>query len=177
METMKTIAARQSCRAYTGEQISEGELQTILEAANAAPVGLGNYGEVELTVIQDQEIIAKIDDIASKFFGNPEMNPTYGASTLILVSAKMTDDALNSVAYCNAACIIENMMLATTDLGLGSVYLFAVAQALSTQKDFCKELKVPDGFMPVSATVVGKSSVPALERALTTSRIATEFLR
>lgn len=177
MDTMKTIAARQSCRAYTGEQITEEELQTILEAANAAPVALGKYDEVKLTVVQDKGVITKINGVVSEALGTPEMKPTYGAPTIILVCGKKTEDPKNAIAYCNSACIVENMMLAAAELGLGNVYLFTVAAVLATQADYYKELKVPDGFIPVSAVAVGKSSEPVAERALTTSRIATDYLK
>ncbi|MFZ7101406.1 MAG: nitroreductase family protein [Peptococcaceae bacterium] len=176
METMKTIATRQSCRAYTGEQITEKELRTILEAANAAPVGFGKYDEVKLTVVQNKDAIAKINRLVSECFGNVEIVPTYGAPTIILVSAKITEDPQNAVAYCNAACIVENMALAATDLGLGSVYVFSVSAGLAAKADYYKELKIPDGFMPVSAIAIGKSKEPIIERALTVSKIATEYL-
>lgn len=177
METMKTIAARQSCRAYTEEQITEKELQTILEAANAAPVSMGRYEEVKLTVIQNKEVIAKINSIVTEVLGNPEIIPTYNAPAIILVSAQITDDTQSSAAYCNAACIVENMALAAADLNLGSVYIFSVAAALAAKADYYKELKIPDGFIPVSALAVGKSKEPMLERTLTTSKFATDYLR
>lgn len=51
MNTMETICSRKSVRTYTGEQITEEQLNTILKAANAAPVGMGQYEGVHLTVI------------------------------------------------------------------------------------------------------------------------------
>lgn len=177
METMKAIITRQSCRAYTGEQMTKNELQTILAAANAAPVGLGKYEEVKLTVIQNIDTIREINNVVSDVFGTVEMNPTYGAPTIILVSAKKAEDPHDPIAYCNAACIVENMALAATELGLGSVYIFSVAAVLAAREDYYKELKVPDEFMPVSAIAVGKSKEPIEERSMTTSRIATEYLR
>ncbi len=38
MNTMETICSRKSIRTYTGEQITEEQLNTILKAANAAPI-------------------------------------------------------------------------------------------------------------------------------------------
>lgn len=177
METMKTIASRQSCRAYTGEQITEEQLQTILEAANAAPVALGKYDEVKLTVIQHKNVIARINSMVSEAFENPEMNPTYGAPTIILVLAQKAEDSQNVIGYCNGSCIVENMMLAATKLGLGSVYIFSVSAVLAAKADYYKELKVPDGFMPVSAIAVGRSTEPIIERALTTFKIATDYIK
>ncbi len=43
METLKTISKRISTRSYKVEQISEKELDTVLGAGSAAPVGFGAY--------------------------------------------------------------------------------------------------------------------------------------
>ncbi len=177
MELMKAIATRQSCRAYTGEQLTENQLHTVLEAANAAPVGMGKYDEVKLTVIQNKELLARLDDVGAKFFRNPEVRPTYGAPTVILVSAIIPKSQNNPSSYCNAACIIENMSLAATDLGLGSVYLLGVAAALGLEPKLAEELKVPKGFMPISALALGKSSITLKERELTDSKIVTDVLK
>ena len=40
MNAMETIAKRCSCRAYRPEQITPEELKQLLQAANAAPVGM-----------------------------------------------------------------------------------------------------------------------------------------
>ncbi len=75
METMKTMEIRQSCRAYTPEQICEADLEVILQAANAAPVGMGRYEDVHLTVIQNNELLDEIDSVAAEFFGDPAKHP------------------------------------------------------------------------------------------------------
>lgn len=58
---METICSRKSVRTYTGEQITEEQLNTILKAANAAPVGMGQYEGVHLTVITNTELLDRID--------------------------------------------------------------------------------------------------------------------
>ena len=177
METRKALALRQSCRAYNGEQISESELTTILEAANAAPVGMKKYENVKLTVIQNKELLGKLDAAGAKFFGNPDMHPLYGAPTVILVSVIAPDNPQNHVSYCNAACIIENMALAATDLGLGSVYLMGTIIAMAMDQELSKEFGVPQGFVPASAIAIGKGAAALEERTFTLDRIETEYLR
>ena len=48
MEFNKTIAARQSVRKFTEAQITDEQLKTILEAANAAPACMGQYDHLHL---------------------------------------------------------------------------------------------------------------------------------
>lgn len=177
MDTIKAIANRQSCRAYTGEQITEEELQVLLQAANAAPVSMGRYDVVKISVIQNTEILSKLDSLGAAFFGKPDMHPLYGAPTVILVSGAKEETTHNLSAYCNASTIIENMALAATELGLGSVYILGSVLALTNSPDSYEEFKVPEGFLPVAALAVGKAAMPLQEKELTVSKIATDIVR
>jgi nitroreductase len=158
MEFIKTIAMRKSTRDYKSEQISDKSLNTIINAGCAAPVGMGAYDSVHLTVIQKPELLDKIAKTAANIFGNPSLNPLYGAPTLVIVSAK-PNEKIPNIEFANAACIIENMTLAATDIGIGSVYLFGILCAFK-DKGLLKELNLPDGFVPVSGIALGYPSQP-----------------
>ena len=41
METLNTLICRHSVRTYTGDAVSASDLEKLLKAANAAPVGMG----------------------------------------------------------------------------------------------------------------------------------------
>jgi nitroreductase len=177
METMEAIAARRSCRAYSGQQLTEKELYLILAAANAAPVARKIYENVKLTVIQDRDFINKMEAAAFGTFDKIGEHPTYGAPTLILVCGKNDDERTKALAYCNASCIIENMMLAATDLGLGSIYLFAVPYILADNAEFYAAAQVPEGFFPVAMVGVGKAAQEVVAQPLTRENIVTDFIR
>ena len=57
MNTMETICSRKTIRSYTGENITADELNVILKAANASPVGMGQYDSMHLTVITNEDPI------------------------------------------------------------------------------------------------------------------------
>ena len=154
MEMIKIIAMRKSTRSYKSEQISQESLTKILNAGCAAPVGLGAYDSVHLTVIQNSDVLDKITKATANAFGNPKMKPFYGAPTLVVVSAKANEKA-PKIELANAGCIIENMSLAATDLGLGSVYLMAFLASFSTDNELIKELNLPEGFTPVAGMALG----------------------
>ncbi len=177
METLTVIANRQSCRAYSKDQISENDLQIILDAANAAPVGKKKFDEIKITVIQNQQLLDKMDAVGAAFFKNHDQHPLYGAPTVVLVSTKSHEGEPYPLAYCNAACIVENMALAATDLGLGNVYIFGAIMALSKNAELCWELKVPEGFFPASAIAIGKAAEPLQERELINTKFVTDYLR
>ncbi len=145
MQTPETILKRKSVRDFKPDQISEKELDTILNAACAAPVGHGDYDSLRLTVIQNRELLNKISAAYSK------SDIFYGAPTVIAVSS----NSLESINYSNAGCVVQNMLLAATDLGLGSVYVFNFVWACEKDKNLVKELKIEDGFFPVASVALG----------------------
>ena len=51
MNTHEAIMSRYACRKYTGEQLTEQELKALTDAANAAPVAMGDdYHYVETSI-------------------------------------------------------------------------------------------------------------------------------
>lgn len=67
MELMKAIAMRKSTRSYKSEQISDESLNTIINAGCAAPVGMGAYNSVHLTVIQNSDLLDKLQQLLQKY--------------------------------------------------------------------------------------------------------------
>ena len=175
MKTIEAIALRQSTRSYKPEQISEDELQTILTAGYAAPVGMGAYDSLNLTVVQKPDLLAKVTEVTAKLYGNAKANPLYGAPTLIIVSSTVNEKA-PSIGLANGSCIVENMSIASTDLGLGSVYLMGSIMALSTDVELLKELDLAEGFIPVCALAVGYPT-KALEEKANKHHIKTNIIK
>lgn len=174
MEFMDVVKNRQSCRAFSDKKVTESELTTILQAANAAPVGNGQYQDVQLTVIQNEELLAKLE--ANTHNAIPAMeHPIYGATTVIAVNCKKGENPAMGMA--NASTIVENMLLAATSLGLGSVYLMAVPATAQYNAELCQEIEVPEGFVPCAMVALGTPQAAPQERELTTERIHTEYVR
>jgi nitroreductase len=173
METMKTILKRQSVRAFTEEQIKEDDLKTILQSGYAAPIGGAKFDSMHFTVIQKSDFLKRFRKSAADFVQKPDANPLYGAPTFIVISS----NAVNPVAYANAGCVIENMSLAATELGLGSVYIFGCIAALNADQEILKELELPEGFTPVSGIILGYPAAPLQEREIPFERIATNYIK
>lgn len=159
MEMMKVIAMRKSTRSYKSEQISDECLNNIISAGCAAPIGNGAYDAVHLTVIQDSNVLNRIAKTAANIFGAPNSNPLYGAPTLIIVSG-IPNKQFPNAEIANAACIIENMTLAATDAGIGSVYILGALCAFSADKELLKELDLPKDFVPISGIALGYPTEP-----------------
>lgn len=153
MEVSAAIKLRQSVRAYKPDQITEEELQAVLTAAQNAPCAMKMCERMHLTVVQDPAILEELNVMAAKSMGRPDARPTYDAPTLIFVShLKECEDILMGV---NVSCVMENMLLAATELGLGSCYLFGLSQANQGNPRLPELLKLPEGYRSVAAAAIG----------------------
>ncbi|MCD7972867.1 MAG: nitroreductase family protein [Candidatus Azobacteroides sp.] len=177
METMKVINNRKSVRSYTGEKISEDELQTILKAANEAPVGMGKYENVHITVIEKPELLNAIEQNAANMFGRPDMQAFYGAPVYVLISAKPMQEAVGNLEYSNAAIIVQNMALAAVALCVGCCYIWGATMALSTNPDLVKQLNLPEGFSPCCGIILGVTTEPYTDREIPDNRIVTNYIK
>ena len=175
MEIMQAIHARQSCRNYTDELICEDALNDILTAAKAAPVGMGAYGDLLITVIQNKELLARIDANAGAIMSRT--NPMYVTPTLILISSKLQDGDTAGVPYANAGCIAQNMMLAATAHGYNSVYLWGAVAAMNHAPEIVAELNLPEGYIPVSSIAVGKAAVPQEPKDRSASKLQVTYIK
>ena len=69
METLKTMTCRKSVRSYKNT-LSDADLQKILLSAQAAPIGMGKYDTMHMTVIRNAELLQELDRNAAEFFGS-----------------------------------------------------------------------------------------------------------
>lgn len=177
METIEVIYRRKSVRSYTGEKISQSDMKTILKAANAAPVGMGKYENVHLTVIEKPELLEAIEVHAAGMFGRPDMHPLYGAPVYIVVSARPTQETIGNADYSNAAIIVHNMALTAVDLGIGSCYIWGATMALSKNPDLVRQLGLPEGFTPCCGIVLGVTTEQYPDREIPDNRIETDYIK
>lgn len=159
-EVIKAIKNRRSTRSYKNTQISEVELQLILDAAIQAP-SANNSQPWHFTVIQNKELINHISDKSKEVMlqsdnerivnmGKSPINIFYNAPTLIIVSGK--EDVNSSLVDSSAA--IENMLIAGESIGLGSVWV-GFTKFFFTLEDEVKKLKLPNGYKPFYAVSIG----------------------
>lgn len=177
MNTLDTLFSRKTVRSYTGEQLSDEQLATVMHAANAAPIGRGQYDTMHLTVIQNAALLTKIDTACAALFGDPSLHPLYGAPTLILVSTKVPEDMPSAnVAFSNAAIVVQNMALAACELGLGVCHIWGAVRAINVTPEILEELHLPEGFTPCCAAALGVTEETYTLRNIPTDRIAADII-
>lgn len=157
MDTKQAIQSRYACRSFQNKQITDSQRDTLISAAKAAPVAMGDYSTVTLTVIQNETIRAKIEQETAHAMPMIGEHPTYQAPTLFLISAK-ENAQFPAIPYSNASCIAENIMIQATALELASVYIMAVPTVMQQKPELLRELGIPADFSPAVMVAVGKAS-------------------
>ena len=114
MDVEQAMRDRYSCRKFTGEQISDEELEAILEAGRTAPSACNNQ-PWRFIVLQGDDL-AKVD-ACSKC--------RYGAQTAILVCFDVDDSAKNPAVtpdygWIDCGLAIMQMALEAESLGVAS---------------------------------------------------------
>lgn len=175
METLQTMKMRKSTRKFTAEQISDSDLNKILEGGYCAPVGMGAYKNLQITVVQNKEILNRITTGTRTAFNNDSLNPVYNAPTLIIVSSEEARFPL--VELHDSACVIENMHLMATDLGLGSCYIVSFTAAFNIDTALRTDLNIPENHKIVAGLLVGHAEEPINTVKDVTGKIATEIFK
>lgn len=159
MNAIDAIMKRESVREYTAEQISNADLDTILEAGKSGP----GSGAIHMSVIQNPTLLGQLNDAAKSAMLNsgiefsinrastPGYEPVYGAPTMIILSAS------DRSGVPNTSCSAENMLIAATALGLGSCYLMSIRGAFGgdTGQALKQSCGVPDGSDVLCAVITG----------------------
>ena len=175
MNTLEAISKRKSTRAYTPEMISDEALNTIIKAGCAAPVAMAKYDCLHITVLQNEDMIKNINEMTSEMFYKRmgvRKNTDFGAKTLIFVSSAhgMLPPEME---FSSVGIVVENMVIAATDLGIDSVVLGGVPAIVSESAEMVSALGIPEGFKPVLGIALGYAIAEegAKEHVITVNRV------
>lgn len=175
MEFEQILNLRQSTRKYQEKQLRDEQIAAILAAANRSPVGSNLYKDIHITVVQDQNKLLYLCEAAWKRFSSKDKlkeiagdtvtekranekrpNLFYGAPTVFFISHRR-QNLQAGIEWANVATVTNQMHLAATNLGLGSVYMWGALESmrLYPELDHTDVLELPDGFEPLIALAVG----------------------
>ena len=140
------IQSRQAIREFNG-QITDEQLQTILNAGNAGAVGMSQFENYRIIAVQKPAILTQLNGI-------------HGAATVIIVAATAT----TTMEAVSAGVIVQNMELAAEDLGLGANYNMASLGSIPADV-------LPTGFKPLIVLTLGQTTTTFTPRDLPDDRI------
>ena len=174
-EVIQNMLTRRSIRTYKKEQITEEQLNNMLETAKRAPSG-GNSQTWRFTVVQNKEKLEQLNFLVRGAFKELEVDEKtysskksgkkasesdtykfyYNAPTLIIVS----NDKDYSNCMADSAVALENILLAAHSMGLGACFINqltwfcddrAVRKALT-------DIGIPENYVVCGAATVGYNS-------------------
>lgn len=159
MNVTEAIRKRSSTRGYTSEPLTDNELDALIHAGLQAPTAV-NRREIHFTVLKgDNPILKEIEYEKNRLrdLSNLEHNFYYEAPIVIILSA----DANNKWASVDAGIAVENIAVTAEELGLGSVIIGCIYDALLGEKReyFENALKFSAGNEYKIAIAVGHKAV------------------
>ena len=116
METWDAIRSRRNVRSYTDQAIPPGDLERILEAGRRAP-SAGNQQAWDFVVCTDREQLAQLARV-----WRSARHVAASAATIALVAPIPGDDRARELIQFDLGQVTMSLMLAATDLGIGSAH-------------------------------------------------------
>jgi nitroreductase len=150
LDVLEAIKERRSIRAYTDEEVSEEDVERLIEAARWAP-SAGNIQPWAFVVVKDVETKRKLSDAA--------LNQTFiqEAPVVIVVCADLTRSSsgygsrgVHLYSIQDTAAATENILLAAQELGLATCWVGAFRE-----NEVAKAVKAPRNLRPVAMVAVG----------------------
>ncbi len=173
-DVLEVIKSRRSVRKYKPEQISNENLEKIIEGGIYAPTA-HNEQPWHFTVIQNPVLLERINtyvreamlksdvEWVNKMASKPNFKVTYDAPTLVIVSGKK--DGMAWRVDCAAA--IQTMLIAAESMDIGSVWL-GLLRFFFENKEEMAQLNIPEGYEPYYGISFGykdyEKTLPAPKR-------------
>lgn len=148
MKVKEAIFKRRSVRKFKDTKVSDGQIQTLLECAMAAPSAC-NKKPWAFYVVTNEDKLEELR-ISSRYTG-------YNSPLNIIVcgdKAKSLSDKPNDFWIQDASSAIENILVEAVELGLGTCWcgIFPVEIA---EKNVRKILDMPENIIPLGLIHIG----------------------
>ena len=147
MDFEKLASSRYSVRAYKNDPVPDEVLNRILDAARNAPTA-ANKQPFRIIVIRTAERREELGRIYGREW--------FTQAPLVLAICTVTDEAWvrkfdeKCYSFVDAAIVFDHLILAATDLGLGTCWIAAFDPVAAREV-----LGLPEGVEPVAFTPLG----------------------
>ena len=153
--TINNLKTRRSIRKFKDKQISDEDLQAILEAGTYAPTALGMQSP-KIIVIQNPETIKEFSDWNRSYYPidvPDDLDPFYGAKTILIVLANGKMPTFVE----DGASVITTLVNAAHAVGVGSCWIHRAREEFSSEKGkaLLKEWGIPEKYEGVGNVALG----------------------
>jgi nitroreductase len=146
---LAVLFGRRSIRIYRSGQVSDETIQTLLEAAMAAPSACAK-DPWRFVVIRERATLARL----TQALPNGQMLATAAVGIFVCGDLEAAHDRQLSYLLQDCSAAIENLLLAVHALGLGAVWL-GVHPREDRIAQVRQVLHLPDGVIPVAGIALG----------------------
>ena len=170
-DVLNAIHGRRTVRDFKLDQITDEELETILEAGHVA-ASAWNRQPWHFTVVQKKSLLDRIAEAAREALPRvfpeqveempwliaPGFHYFYNAPTVIIVSGQMQND--NVKGDCSIA--ITNMVYAAISIGVQTCIVSTANAAFESEEapGLISDLEIPSEYSPLYAIAMGYTSKP-----------------
>ena len=149
--TLDTIKTRRSIRKYKSDAIPEEILNKIIEAGSYAPSGMGRQPVIILAVT-NKELRDRLSKLNADVMHSTN-DPFYGAPAVLVVLA---DKNAPTHVY-DGSLVMENLMLAAHDLGIGSCWIHRAKEVFEKEegKEILKSLGIEGDYEGIGNCILG----------------------
>ena len=169
-EVLKAIQERRSTRGFNDDQLTDEQLQALIDAALASPTAR-NTQMWHFSVVQNRELLDEFSRDAAALvaasmpegtrgrFEDRNFHLFYHAPTVIFISRPAECANRFVEVDCGIAC--ENIVLAAQSMGLGSVIVGMAMDLFLSERGayYNRAFDIPEGYQFSIAVVVGNNTV------------------
>jgi nitroreductase len=152
MEAIEAIMTRRSVRSFTGEPVTDGQLETLLRAAMAAP-SAGNEQPWRIVVTRDRDVLKRLS------LATPFARPLAGAAVGLAVCGETVAIKHSGFWADDCAAATQNVLLAAHAIGLGAVWIGVHPSKLMVA-NLRRILRPPRSVTPFSLIALGHPEKP-----------------
>jgi nitroreductase len=149
-EVLDVLKKRRTVRKFTDEQVTDEQVETILEMGMYAPTYL-NRQPWHFVVVRDKELQEQLGETLG-------IRPYVQEASAVI--AVYGDPQISDTWHLDGCAAIENMLIAATALGVGSAWAGSPGNVGWGQaEELMREaLKVPHGFRALSLVCLGHTA-------------------
>lgn len=169
-EVLKVIHERRSTRGFNDVQLTEEQLQAVIDAALASPTAR-NTQMWHFSVVQNKELLdefckdaaelmaSRMSEEEKTAFLEKEFHVFYHAPTVVFISRPI--EAANRFVDVDCGIACQNIVLAAHSMGLGSVIVGMAMDLFMSERGayYNKAFGIPEGYRFSVAVVLGNNTV------------------
>ncbi len=157
---INALKERRSIKKYIDKQISDEELNTVLEAGKYAPTGRNRQSPL-MVAVRNKETVEKLSKMNAGIL-DTDSDPFYGAPCVVVVFA---DSSINTGVE-DACLVMGNLMNAAHSIGLGGCWIHRAREMFDSEegRSLMREWGVDEKYIGVGNCILGyrEGDMPAV---------------